>query len=91
MTAYEKYNKMGISNLALIFGPNLLQAPAGFSPSHPPFSTPVHTDSFFFSFSREGSDGSELLKDMPLINQIASNLITNCEALFKVPSPIHKI
>jgi hypothetical protein len=25
----EKYNKMGISNLALIFGPNLLQAPAG--------------------------------------------------------------
>jgi len=44
--------------LALIFGPNLLQAP-------------------------EGSDGTALIKDMPLINQIAANLITHCESLFK--------
>eukprot|EP01087_Luapelamoeba_hula_P024092 TRINITY_DN9053_c0_g1_i3.p1 TRINITY_DN9053_c0_g1~~TRINITY_DN9053_c0_g1_i3.p1 ORF type:complete len:508 (-),score=67.27 TRINITY_DN9053_c0_g1_i3:548-2071(-) len=56
VAAYAQYNKMTAANLALIFGPNLLQAPQG---------------------------SLSVLTDMPLVNQVAANLIANCEELFK--------
>jgi len=50
-------NKMGIHNLALIFGPTLLKTPTG--------------------------RNHELLSDIPLVNSVASCLITQCDDLFK--------